>query len=189
MEIEMRKLPSYVAGFLAAVLLAACATPPAAVAPATQIAIAAPVAAKHPYQVPSPNGAREDDYYWLRDDTRQSPEVLGYLNSENSYRDAMLKHTEPLQAKLYDELVARIKPDDASVPVLEHGYWYYTRFEPGKDYPIYARRKGEMTAPEQVLLDGNAMSQGHEFFQIGDSEASPDGRLLAYSEDDIGRRQ
>ncbi|MDB5988542.1 MAG: ptrB [Nevskia sp.] len=185
----MRKLPSYVAGFFAAVLLAACATPPAAVAPRAQIAITAPIAAKHPYQVPSPNGAREDDYYWLRDDTRQSPEVLGYLNSENSYRDALLKHTEPLQSKLYDELVARIKPDDASVPVLEHGYWYYTRFEPGKDYPIYARRKGEMTAPEQVLLDGNAMSQGHEFFQIGDSEASPDGHLLAYSEDDIGRRQ
>src|SRR5882757_522414 len=118
----MRKQLTCFVGFLIASLIAACATQTAE-SLNDVAAIAAPVAAKHPYQVPSPNGTREDDYYWLRDDTRQSPEVLGYLNSENSYRDAMLKHTEPLQAKLYDELVARIKPDDASVPVLEHGYW------------------------------------------------------------------
>jgi oligopeptidase B len=148
-----------------------------------------PMAAKIPYQVPSPNGAREDDYYWLRDDTRQSSRVLDYLNLENAYRDAVMASTEPLQQKLYDELVGRLKPDDSSVPVLEHGYWYYTRFEPGLDYPIYARRKGSLDAPEQVMLQGNEMAKGHEFFQIGDTEISPDGKLLAFTEDDVGRRQ
>jgi oligopeptidase B len=148
-----------------------------------------PIAAKRPYQVPSPNGAREDDYYWLRDDTRQSTEVLDYLNKENAYRDSMMASTQSLQRKLYDEMVGRLKPDDASVPVREHGYWYYTRFEPGFDYPLYARRKGSMTAAEEVMLDGNAMARGHEYFQIGSTAISPNGKLLAYSEDDVGRRQ
>jgi oligopeptidase B len=148
-----------------------------------------PVAAKKPYQVPSPNGERMDPYYWLRDDTRQSPEVLAYLQAENAYRDAVMAPTRDLQDKLYAELVGRIKPDDSSVPVLEHGYWYYTRFEPGKDYPLYVRRKGTMSAAEEVLLDGNAMSAGHEYFQIGSAQASRDGRLLAFTEDDVGRRQ
>ncbi len=186
----------FVVGLITAGLFAACAGPqisyrvtPLSAAAADTAKLVAPVAPKHSYSVPSPNGARNDDYYWLRDDTRQSPEVLGYLNAENSYRDAMLQHTQPLQDKLYGELVARIKPDDASVPVLEHGYWYYTRFEAGRDYPIYARRKGSMSADEQVLLDGNAMAQGKSYFQIGASLASPDGHLLAYSEDDVGRRQ
>jgi oligopeptidase B len=148
-----------------------------------------PVASKKPYQVPSPSGAREDDYYWLRDDTRQSAEVLDYLNRENAYRDAVMRRTDTLQQKLYDELVSRLKPDDSSVPVYEDGYWYYSRFEPGLDYPIYARRKGSLSASEQVMLDGNDMAKGHEYFQIGDTEVSPDGRLLAYTEDYVGRRQ
>ena len=148
-----------------------------------------PVAAKKPHQVSSPNGVRQDDYYWLRDDTRSSAEVLGYLQQENAYRDALMAPTQGLRQKLYDELVARLKPDDMSVPVHEHGYWYYTRFEPGGDYPLYARRKGSMTAPEQVMLDGNAMAQGRDYFYIGFTAVSPDGRLLAYTEDDVGRRQ
>lgn len=148
-----------------------------------------PVAAQKPYQVPSPNGARQDSYYWLRDDTRQSKEVLDYLARENAYRDSMMASTQALQQKLYAELVGRLKPDDASVPAHEHGYWYYTRFEPGLDYPVYARRKGSMSAAEEVMLDGNAMAKGHDYFQIGSAQVSPDGRLLGYTEDDIGRRQ
>ena len=153
------------------------------------VAPAPPVAAKRLYAVPSPNGDRMDDYYWLRDDTRQSSEVLDYLRAENTYRDAVMAPTRALQQKLYDELIGRIKPDDVSVPVYEHGYWYYTRFVPGQDYPIYARRKGELTAAEEIMLDGNAMAAGHEYFQIGAAEVSRDGRLLAYTEDDVGRRQ
>ena len=149
----------------------------------------APIAARKPYAVPSPNGARIDDYYWLRDDSRQSNEMLNYLRAENAYRDAMMAPTQALQQKLYDELIGRIKPDDVSVPEYEHGYWYYTRFVPGQDYPIYARRKGELTAAEEIMLDGNTMAAGHEYFQIGGAEVSRDGRLLAYTEDDVGRRQ
>ena len=137
----------------------------------------------------SPYGTRMDDYYWLRDDTRQSGDVLNYLTAENAYRDAMLAPTRALQERLYGELTGRIKPDDASVPVYEHGYWYYTRFVPGQDYPIYARRKGELSAAEEIMLDGNALAAGHEYFQIGAAEVSRDGRLLAYTEDDVGRRQ
>jgi oligopeptidase B len=94
-----------------------------------------------------------------------------------------------LTQKIYDELVARQKPDDATVPVLNRGYLYYSRFVPGLDYPVYARRKGVMTAPEEVLLDGNAMAKGHSFFQVGNYEVSRDGSYLAYTEDDVGRRQ
>ena len=148
-----------------------------------------PVAERRPFDVVSPNGNRRDDYYWLRDDTRKSQDVLGYLEAENAYRDAYMAPSANLTQKLYDELVARLKPDDASVPVLERGYFYYSRFVPGLDYAVYARRKGAMTAPEEVLLDGNAMAQGHSYFQIGDTEVSPDGTLLAYTEDDVGRRQ
>jgi oligopeptidase B len=150
---------------------------------------APPVAERRPFDVVSPNGNRRDDYYWLRDDTRKAKDILGYLEAENAYRDAYMAPSAALTQKLYDELVARLKPDDASVPVLDRGYFYYSRFVPGLDYALYARRKGAMTAAEEVMLDGNAMAQGHSFFQIGDTEVSPDGTLLAYTEDDVGRRQ
>ena len=185
------------AALLALLLAAGCVAPspvaptpaPATTASTPASAPVAPVAARKPYAVTSPNGTRNDDYYWLRDDTRQSPEVLGYLNAENAYRDAVMAPAAGLQARLYDEMVQRLKPDEASVPVLQHGVWRYTRFEEGKEYPIHARRVGSMSAPEQVMLDGNAMAQGHAYFQIGDTQISPDGKLLAYAEDTVGRRQ
>lgn len=148
-----------------------------------------PVAAKKPFMVTSPNGAREDDYYWLRDDTRKNPEMLAYLNAENAYTDSLLAPTKPLQDTLFKEVVGRIKQDDSSVPYLKHGYWYYSRFATGADYSVAARRKGAMTAPEEVLLDQPAMAAGKAFFQIADTEVSPDDRLLAYAEDVVGRRQ
>ena len=150
---------------------------------------APPVAERRPFDVVSPNGTRRDDYYWLRDDTRKSKDMLGYLEKENAYRDAYMAPSAALTRKLYDELIARLQPDDSSVPVFKRGYFYYTRFVPGRDYAVYARRKGAMTAPEEVLLDGNAMALGHSFFQIGDFEISRDGTLLAFTEDDVGRRQ
>jgi oligopeptidase B len=148
-----------------------------------------PVAAIRPSEVPSPNGRRVDPYYWLRDDTRTSKEVLGYLAAENEYTDAMLADTKPLQAKLYEEILGRIKQDDASVPYRKNGYWYYRRYETGKEYPIYARRRGAMDAPEQVMLDVNEMAAGHDFFQVDDWAVSPDSKLLAWAEDSVGRRQ
>src|ERR1700761_4286711 len=136
---------------------------------------APPVAERRPFDVVSPNGTRRDDYYWLRDDTRKSKDVLAYLEAENAYRDAYMAPSAALTQKIYDELVARQKPDDATVPVFNRGYFYYSRFVPGLDYPVYARRKDAMSAPEEVLLDGNAMAQGHSFFQIGEHEVSRDG--------------
>ena len=148
-----------------------------------------PVAAVHPYTVKSPNGDRVDNYYWLRDDTRKSPEMLAYLNAENAYRDAMTAHVRPLEEKLYNEIVGRIQEDDVSAPEFKHGYWYYSRFEKGKQYPIYARKKGKLDAPEEILLDGNARAQGHDFYAVGGHAVSPNDKLYAWTEDTVGRRQ
>ncbi len=154
---------------------------------------AAPAAAKHSYQVPSPNGSREDDYFWVRDDTRKNAEMLAYLNAENAYTDAVMAHTKPAQDVLYQELLGRIKQDDSTVPVRKNGWWYSIRYETGKEYPVYVRRKdsppGSPEAPVQVMLDGNAMAAGHDFFQIGDSQVSRDGKILVYGLDLVGRRQ
>jgi oligopeptidase B len=149
-----------------------------------------PIAETRPHDVKAPFGAtRNDEYYWLRDDTRKDAKMLAYLNAENAYADALLASSKPLAGKLYDETVARIKQDDSTVPYRERGYWYYARYETGRDYPIVARRAGSMDAAEEVLLDENEMAKGHNFFQVGDSEVSQDNTLLAYAEDVVGRRQ
>ncbi|HEU4530421.1 MAG TPA: S9 family peptidase [Steroidobacteraceae bacterium] len=148
-----------------------------------------PVARIMPEPVKSPHGTRIDPYYWLRDDTRMDTRVLGYLADENAYVDAVMAPLAPLQKRLYGELIGRIKQDDATVPYLERGYYYYTRYVTGGEYPIHARRKGSLDAPEEILLDGNALAAGHEFHQIGAFEVSPNNRLLAYAEDNVGRRQ
>jgi len=158
-------------------------------ASATAEAPAPPVAAKRPFMVTSPNGAREDDYYWIRDDTRKNPDMLGYLAAENAYADAVLAPTKPLQDQLYKEFVGRIKQDDSSVPYLKRGYWYYSRFETGADYPMLARRKGSMTAPEQVMLNEPQLAAGKGFYAAAGAVVSPDNHRLAYAEDAVGRRQ
>jgi len=147
-----------------------------------------PVAAQKPYVVKGP-ASRTDEYYWLRDDTRKNPEVLAYLNAENRYADAVLAPLKPVEEKLFAEIVGRIKQDDSSVPVRDRGYYYYSRFDVGQDYPVVARRKGSATAPEEVMLDQPAMAKGHGYFAVSDWEVSQDNRLLAYAEDVVGRRQ
>jgi oligopeptidase B len=148
-----------------------------------------PVAAKKPYTVHSPNGAREDEYYWLRDDKREDPEVLAYLQAENAYADAALAHVKPLTEKVYQEIIGRLQQDDSSVPYRLNGYWYYRRFETGKEYPIFARRRDVDGAPEEILLNVNELARGQDFFDVGDMAVSPDSRLLAWAEDTVGRRQ
>lgn len=182
---------------LSAVLLTACggeppttteSTPQAQVAPAVQAT--APVAAQRPHEVKAPHGAtRQDEYYWLRDDTRQNAEMLDYLKAENAYADAMLASQASLRDTLYEEMVGRIKQDDSTVPYLEDGYWYYVRYEDGKEYPIHARRQGSMDATEEVLLDVNQLAEGKGFYQAAGLEVSPDGSKLAFFEDTSGRRQ
>lgn len=165
-----------------------------------------PDAAKKPHEVKAPFGAvRQDEYYWLRDDTRQDKEVIAYLDAENAYADAVMALLKPLQDKLYDEIVARIKQDDSSVPARERGWWYYSRFETGQDYPIYARRRDTAGATpasvlaavddvakrdaEEILLDVNAMAAGKDYFSVGAWDVSQDNAQLAWAEDDTGRRQ
>lgn len=151
---------------------------------------AAPVAEKKPFEVRAPHGAsRQDEYYWLRDDTRKAPEVLEYLKAENAYADVVTAPFKAFEETLYEEFVGRIKQDDLSVPYRYKDYWYYTRFEVGKEYPIHARRRGSMDAPEQVLLDVNHLGSNKSFYQIAAWRISPDQEKVAYLEDDIGRRQ
>ena len=191
----MKRPLAYSAFFLSFVLAGCASQPTAAPAPAPADAAApaiasAPVAQKRPFLVTAPHGAsRQDEYYWLRDDTREDADMLAYLNAENAWTDQAMAPLATLRSTLYDELVGRVKQDDASVPYLQDGYWYYTRYETGKEYPIHARRKGSMEAPEQVMFDVNQMAQGKSFFQFARIEVSPDGRLAAFTYDDVGRRQ
>ena len=151
-------------------------------------AIPPPRADARPHGVRSPNGVRIDEYYWLRDDTRSDPAVLAYLEAENAYADAVMAPLRDLREAIYEEIVGRIKQDDASVPFLRRGYWYNQRHEIGREYPIYARRR-TLDGPEEVLLDVNALAAGRDFMQVGRIAVSPDSRLLAWTEDDVGRRQ
>ena len=148
-----------------------------------------PMAAVRPHELHTAHGNRVDNYYWLRDDSRTQPEVLDYLAAENAYKDAMFGHAKGLEDRLFEEIIARLKQDDATVPARSRGYWYYTRYETGQEYPIYARKPGSVEASEEVLLDGNRLATGKEFFQIGNYVVSPDNRLLAWAEDTVGRRQ
>ena len=148
-----------------------------------------PVAAVRPYRVKSPFGERTDPYYWLRDDERSNPDVLAYLREENAFRERSMAHAKPLEDALYDEIYGRLKQDDSTVPYRKNGYWYSTRFEPGKEHPIFVRRKGTLEAPEEILLDANLHAVGHAYYRVGALEISPDSQWLAYCEDTTGRRQ
>ena len=148
-----------------------------------------PIAAKRAHTVTSPHGQRSDPYYWLRDDERTDPDVLAYLNAENSYRALELAPVKVLEDKIYKEIIARLKQDDSTVPYRKNGYWYYVRFEPGKEHPIFARRQGCLDAPEHIMLDANELKAGRDYYQIGEFEVSPDSEWLAFCEDSVGRRQ
>jgi oligopeptidase B len=128
--------------------------------------------------------SRIDEYFWLRN--REDPDVLAHLDAENRYTDRVMRHTDGLQERLYQELRGRIKESDLSVPTREDGWLYYTRTEAGAQYPIFCRRRDEPDAPEETLLDVNQLAAGHAYFRMGAFEVSPDHRLLAYSADTSG---
>ena len=173
MRSVLARLP--LAALAAAVLLPATT---AAQAPAG----AAPPVARAVPRVDTLHGeARVDDYAWLRD--KKDPEVIRYLDAENAYTDARTAHTAGLRDTLYRELLGRVKQTDVSVPYRKDGYWYYTRTEEGKPYPVYCRRRGTMQAPEEVVLDQNRMAAGKKFHALGGFDVSPDGQRLLYLED------
>ena len=129
---------------------------------------------------------RTDPYFWLKE--RQNPDVVAYLEAENTYTEAMMAHTKDLQEALFEEITARIKQDDASVPYKQDDYWYYYRFEEGKEYPIYCRKRASLEADEQIMLDVNELAKGHEFFSVRGAQVSSGQDILAYAEDHVGRR-
>ena len=129
---------------------------------------------------------RIDNYFWLND--RENPEVIDYLNKENAYYKKMTAHTKPFQKELFEEMKSRIKEDDESVPYLYNGYYYITRFETGKNYPIYSRKKESLSAQEEILFDCNKLARGKSYFQLGGLSISPDNKLAVFSIDTVGRR-
>ena len=133
------------------------------------------------------NDVRIDNYYWLND--REKPEVIDYLNVENNYTKALLAHTEGFQKDLFEEMKGRIKEDDSSLPYKLNGYWYITRYETGKDYPIYLRKKGSLDAEEEILFDCNEMAKDQSYFSLGGISISPDNKMAAFSTDTVSRRQ
>lgn len=145
-----------------------------------------PSAQKKPYKRTIHGDTAVDNYYWLRE--RESEEVLAYLNEENAYLQKKMQHTEALQRRLYEEITERIKPDEQSVPFFENNFWHYTRYEAGKEHPLYCRKK-TLEFAEEILIDVNKNSEGMPFYEIGDYSLSPDNKLLAFSEDTLGRRQ
>jgi oligopeptidase B len=130
---------------------------------------------------------RVDNYYWLNE--RDNPKVLEYLKAENACTEAVMKPTEALQEKLYNEIVGRIKQTDLSVPYRSEGYYYYTRVEEGKDYPVYCRKKGSLEAPEEILLDVNEMAQGHGYYAVVGLSVSANNHLISYGVDTVSRRK
>ncbi len=140
-----------------------------------------PVAPQRPHDLEADGDRRVDPYYWLRD--KQNPEVIAYLEAENAYADTVMSGVADLQDRLYREVVGRVQETDYSAPVFYKGWWSYTRTVEGLDYEIYCRRRGSMEAREEVMLDANELARGHEYFELGYVERSPDENLLAYAVD------
>lgn len=189
----MKKLILHFCSTLIAALIMSACNP--AKDETVQNGVTPPTAEKRPDTL---TGNRIDNYYWMKltDEQKnaeqkdeQTQKVINYLNAENDYLKTTLAHTEALQKKLYDEIVGRIKQTDESVPYRDNGYWYYSRFEEGQEYPIYCRKKGTMDAAEEVLLNVNEMAKGHDYYQVGGLRVSEDNNLLAYSVDTVSRRR
>ncbi len=151
-----------------------------------------PAADKKPFDVGLFGEKRMDEYYWMNDYFKKGPDstnAVNFLKAENAYLDSMMVGTKPFQQKLFDEMKARIKEKDETVPVFNNGYFYYNRYEEGKQYYAYCRKKGSLDASEEVLLDINKMAEGHDYFSAVGFSVSPNNKLLAFGIDTISRRQ
>ncbi|MFN4299197.1 MAG: S9 family peptidase [Thermaurantimonas sp.] len=146
-----------------------------------------PMAERIPKVLEIHGDRRIDYYYWLNE--RENPKVIDYLKAENAYTETIFSELKPLKDKIFQELKSRIKEDDSSVPYESNGYFYYYRYEAGKEYPVYCRKQGNLQASEEIMLDQNKLAEGKKFHSIGGFAVSFDNQLLAFSEDTIGRRQ
>jgi len=192
-----KRLPLLGAGVLALLLVLqlACTTDtstphtePAASKPLPgRVATPAPPEAKRvPHELEIHGDVRVDPYYWLKE--RDDPEVIAYLEAENAYTDAVMAHTAELREKLYEEIVGRLERTEETVPYRLGDYFYYTRFEADAEYPLYCRKRGSLEAEEEILLDAQGMSEGHDFFSLRGFDTSPDHRFAAFGVDTVGRR-
>lgn len=190
----MKRIPFFLP-LLIAITFVGCNTETASV---EEKKIQPPDPQEIPHELAAHGTKRVDNYYWMKLSEEQknaavkdeqTTKVIAYLEAENDYLEEMMDHTKGLQAKLYDEMVGRIKQDDESVPYKENGYWYYTRYEKGKEYPIYCRREGTMESPELILLDVNALAKGHDYINVHSLKVSEDNNLLAYGVDTVSRRR
>jgi oligopeptidase B len=164
--------------YLAIVLIAISCT--------SKVEVKPPLAKKVPKELSIHGDTRIDNYYWMND--RENPEVIAHLEAENAYKEAVMAHTEPLQDKLFEEIKSKIKPQDESVPYKKNGYYYYTRTVPEKEYYLVCRKKENLEAAEEVMLDVNQMAEGYEYFAVGGNSVSPDNKILAYGVDTLSRR-
>ena len=143
----------------------------------------APIAKKIPHQTILHNDTIIDNYFWLRD--RENKEVIEHLNAENTYKEAVMAPTKPLQDQLFNEMKGRIKEDDESVPYKDGHYFYYTKFEKGGEYPIFCRKKGSLNGQEEIMLDGNILGKGKPYFNIGGLETTDNEEILAFAIDTV----
>lgn len=148
--------------------------------------IVAPVATKIPKELTIHGDTRIDNYYWLNE--RENPEVISFLNAENTYTDEMMSHTKDFQDKLFEEMKGRIKEDDQSVPYKDNGYFYLTSYKEGQEYPIYSRKKGTLEAAEEIMLNVNELAKDFSYFNVGSRSVSPNNEMVAYGEDTLSRR-
>ena len=146
-----------------------------------------PVAEKIKKELTIHGDTRIDNYYWIRE--RENTKVIDYLNAENAYTDSIMAHTKDFQKNLFDEIVGRIKKDDSSVPYKRNGYFYYTRYEKGGEYPIYCRKKENMDTDEEIMLNVNEMAKGYSYYQVRGLRVSEVNNILAYSVDTVSRRK
>ena len=156
-----------------------------------------PIAKKIPHKIITHNDTRVDNYFWMRlSDEQKNAEkpdtqtqcVLNYLNAENAYTKQSLRKTEDFQKNLFDEIVGRIKQDDESVPYCDNGYFYITRFEKGKEHPIYSRKKGNLEAKDEIMLDENQLAKPFDYYKIAGKNVSPNNQIVAFGEDKLSRR-
>jgi oligopeptidase B len=172
----MNRLNTFAIAILISLLISSCTTAPVP-----------PVAEKKPQELVMFGDTRIDPYFWMNQ--RDAEEVLTYLNAENAYTQEVMKKTEALQEKLFNEIKSRIKEQDESVPYFENGFFYYNRYEEGKEYPIYCRKKESLDAEEEIMLDVNQLAEGYNYYSAVGINVSPNNNILAYGVDTVSRRQ
>ena len=176
-----KNITSYIFG-ISILIISACQSPKTSTEPSMK----PPIAEVKPHEMTIHGHTRNDNYFWLRE--REDEKVIQYLEDENAYTAEVLADTKQFQEDLYKEMRGRIKEDDESVPYKDNGYFYYTRYEEGKEYKLHCRKKGSLEAEEEVFIDENELAEDHDYFALGGIEISDDNKIAAFGIDTVSRR-